>query len=84
MSLRLRDGRTISWRSDYEGFTNNPAVWETVFEIQALTEPHTTSSMRERIAEAVGNSNDRNPQAHRSSQNHTGRSLGRKDTLYGL
>jgi 2-methylcitrate dehydratase len=57
LSLRLRDGRTISVeKRDYEGFTTNPASWETVLrKFQALAEPHTTRSMLERIAEAVGN-----------------------------
>jgi 2-methylcitrate dehydratase len=57
VSLQLRDGRTVSVeKRDYEGFTTNPASWETVLrKFQSLTEPHITSSMRDGIADAVGN-----------------------------
>lgn len=55
VTLTYKDGRTISVETrDYEGFTNCPASWETaVRKFQTLTELHTTSSLRDRIAEAV-------------------------------
>jgi 2-methylcitrate dehydratase len=57
LALKLRDGRTVSVeKRDYEGFTTNPPQWESALrKFEALAEPHTTSSLRERIAESVRN-----------------------------
>jgi 2-methylcitrate dehydratase len=57
LTLKLRDGRTFSIeKRDYEGFTTNPPSWESaVGKFEALAEPHTTSSLRGEIAEAVRN-----------------------------
>jgi 2-methylcitrate dehydratase len=57
LSLRLKDGRSLSIeRRDYEGFTNNPPSWESALrKFRALTESHTTSPLREQIADAVAN-----------------------------
>jgi 2-methylcitrate dehydratase len=57
LSLRLADGRTASVeKRDYEGFTTNPVSWETALrKFDVLAGPHTTTSVRERIAEAVRN-----------------------------
>lgn len=57
LTVQLKDGRTLSAeRRDYEGFTTNPPRWETaVRKFQALSEPHTTAPVRERIIDAVEN-----------------------------
>jgi 2-methylcitrate dehydratase len=57
LTLKLRDGRIVSVeKRDYEGFTTNPLRWESALQkFEALAEPHTTSSLREQIAEAVRN-----------------------------
>ena len=57
LTLRLRDGRTEAIeKRDYEGFTTNPESWETALrKFGALADVHTTSSLREQIAEAVRN-----------------------------
>jgi 2-methylcitrate dehydratase len=57
LTLKLRDGRIVSVeKRDYEGFTTNPPRWESALrKFEALAGPHTTSSLREQIAEAVRN-----------------------------
>jgi len=60
LALKLRDGRTASIeKRDYEGFTTNPPRWQSALnKFEDLAEPHTTSSLREKIAEAVHNLDD--------------------------
>jgi 2-methylcitrate dehydratase len=57
LSLRLRDGRTESIeKRDYEGFTTNPASWDTALrKFDALAGMHSTSSLREQIAQSIRN-----------------------------
>jgi 2-methylcitrate dehydratase len=57
LTLKLSGGRTVSVeKQDYEGFTTNPPRWESALrKFEALAEPHTTSSLRQKIAEAVRN-----------------------------
>jgi 2-methylcitrate dehydratase len=57
LTLRLRDGRTDSIeKRDYEGFTTNPASWETALrKFGSLAEMHTTRLLREQIAAAIRN-----------------------------
>jgi 2-methylcitrate dehydratase len=57
LKLRLIDGRTLTIeRRDYEGFTSNPAGWQSaVRKFMALSESHTSSSVRQRLVDSVGN-----------------------------
>ncbi|HEY7391531.1 MAG TPA: hypothetical protein VH640_23650, partial [Bryobacteraceae bacterium] len=57
LTFKLRDGRTVSIeKHDYEGFTTNPPQWESALrKFETLAKPHTTSSLRKKIAEAVRN-----------------------------
>jgi 2-methylcitrate dehydratase len=65
VNVRLKDGRNVSAeKSDYEGFTSNPVGWETaVRKFQALSEPHTTSSVRKQLVDVT----TRDPASYRSS-----------------
>jgi 2-methylcitrate dehydratase len=53
--VHLRNGRAVSKeKRNYEGFVNRPMSWDAVVEkFRALSEPHTTDRLQQRIANTV-------------------------------
>jgi 2-methylcitrate dehydratase len=57
VTLKFRDGRNASVeKRDYEGFTTNPVSWESALrKFHLVASPHTPRALREQIAGAVQN-----------------------------